>query len=566
MKKFKLNNQGVILPIIIIVMAVSMILVLSIFNLTSNQTKMTSNYVGREKALQYAEAGFNKYLWHLNDDVNYYNIETSDVKSRDENVVKYKETKYEDGYYQVDVTIPSQEKRFVTITSIGWSALNPDIKRTIKVEIRKKQFVHHVYVSDREKYLVGYYGKKPVYEEVWWSSNDEVHGPLHTNGRLNIEGRPIFYDTVTYSSNEGIMIGSGYNPVYKYPLNKNSNIENPKRIDKLEFPETNKELKYWAQKDDMVFKGRTCIYINGDELRIRNQNNSTKYFSIKDDLDNKVIYIENADGYTGTDKWDLRTGNLFISGTLKGQLTIAAQNNIYITFQDPTDWKEPDSSPNKGGIKYSTTKFGDPLNPNELSFYDEEKGMYVRKVNKGKDMLGLVANNDIKILHYGWPRDPGEGYGNYYEVRQNLLHRKRTYMGWEYYREWNPKEPGYWEHFRKLEPGERYYDIKYNNISWKKIKEEDIYYDVAPKNITIHAALIALNGGFGFENYNKGKEKENINLWGSITQKERKAVKQGRHGYDKKYAHDPRMFYDYPPHILEPVNVGWEVKEWKEIK
>ncbi len=28
-----------------------------------------------KKALEYAEAGYNDYLWHLNDDVNFYSTE-----------------------------------------------------------------------------------------------------------------------------------------------------------------------------------------------------------------------------------------------------------------------------------------------------------------------------------------------------------------------------------------------------------------------------------------------------------------------------------------------------------
>ena len=78
--------------------------------------------------------------------------------------------------------------------------------------------------------------------------------------------------------------------------------------------------------------------------------------------------------------------------------------------------------------------------------------------------------------------------------------------------------------------------------------------------------MFAVTGGFGYESNSSGGNKENINLWGNITQKERKAVGMvGGTGYRKRYAHDPRMFYDYPPHILEPTNVGWEIQEWKEI-
>ena len=112
-----------------------------------------------------------------------------------------------------------------------------------------------------------------------------------------------------------------------------------------------------------------------------------------------------------------------------------------------------------------------------------------------------------------------------------------------------------------LRPG--YYDVWQSDLRWDK---KAYTYDVAPKDITIHSALFAVNDGFGFEDYNKGVRKGDITIWGNITQGTRLAVGTiGSTGYNKKYAHDPRMFYDYPPHILEPVNVGWEIHDWKEI-
>lgn len=85
--------------------------------------------------------------------------------------------------------------------------------------------------------------------------------------------------------------------------------------------------------------------------------------------------------------------------------------------------------------------------------------------------------------------------------------------------------------------------------------------------MSIHAAIFSVNNGFGFENYQEGSRKGDIILWGNITQRKKLAVGTiGSTGYSKKCVHDPRMFYDYLPHILEPTNVGWEIHEWKETK
>ena len=134
--------------------------------------------------------------------------------------------------------------------------------------------------------------------------------------------------------------------------------------------------------------------------------------------------------------------------------------------------------------------------------------------------------------------------------------------------------------------------LDYNRYDWNYyrwvgyIKDYNRYnwvwrYDMAPKNITIHAAIFTVKkdedvninkNGFGFEEHASGTSKGDIILWGNVTQRERRAIgatkyynrRKHNFGYNKKYAHDPRMFYDYPPHILEPVNVGWEVIEWRE--
>ncbi len=115
-------------------------------------------------------------------------------------------------------------------------------------------------------------------------------------------------------------------------------------------------------------------------------------------------------------KFDLDAGNIFISGKLKGQLTIASANNIYITATDPTYWYDeedknyknpPETYPkgsSKDGIPYGITYSSTTFSPDNLSYWDKDKGIWTRDAKGGDDMLGLIAQNDIMILHYGWPR------------------------------------------------------------------------------------------------------------------------------------------------------------------
>lgn len=535
MKIIYKNEKGIVLPIVVIIFSIMLILGFSLLNTTNSETKINKRDELSKKALEYAEAGYNAYLWHLNDDVNFYSIDKeSDLLDEEaKKILKGKVIEFEDGYYQVKVKKPSDKDRYVTIISTGWTEQEPEIKRIVVAKIRKKQFVHNVYVSDSDG------------DEIWWTKGDECHGPYHTNGTLRVKKSPQFFDTVTYSGG----IDDQYIDVNKSSVYK---AGEPQKVRKLKYPESNSKLEKWAQRDGMVFEGRTCIYLSVEngrgKVKIKNgYDDQGQTFDIENDIKHGVVYVKGKVRNGLLSKFNFDAGNVFISGTLKGRLTIAAEN-IYITYDDPTKWEEPSEkylnghgSPDSGGIEYYGTKFS-----NEMSTWDSEKEIYTRYAMSngklgadGKDMLGLVANYNVFILHYGWPA---------------------------------PKEQVTWL-------GDDVY--VWHNILRKRIWSGFYYYDMAPKNITIHAAIFTvkkdeddntMKNGFGFEEYSSGVKKGKITLWGNITQRERRPVgtfnlNSGNNvtGYKKRYAHDPRMFYDYPPHILEPVNVGWEVIEWKEI-
>jgi len=132
-------------------------------------------------------------------------------------------------------------------------------------------------------------------------------------------------------------------------------------------------------------------------------------------------------------------------------------------------------------------------------------------VNLSDDMLGLVAGRYVRILHKNWPSYTTTG--NAYVSNSN----------------------------------------------------------VAPQNITIHAAIFALDWAFEFEDFRDNSPRGTITIIGSLIQNYRGGVGTffwgggQASGYLKDYNHDPRMAYDSPPHFLEPTNSGWEIQSWQLV-
>lgn len=344
--------------------------------------------------------------------------------------------------------------------------------------------------------------------DIVWTTGEKCYGPYHTNSRLNISGSPTFYDSVT---SVGKISGiNNLNNQDKAKIFRKGYLE---EVPVIEIPPTNYELKERALENGHHYNGRTRILLKGDSYDVKYFEGNTEKHQKNELLpENGVIYI---DGGVGTDKFGKTSGNLFISGELSGELTIGAANNIYITGYDPTedDFKEYVRTGWWGG-NWVQKALPTPSSSTQgivyknTSFKEKrEKGEivgYEPNTDLEKDLLGLVANKDVIILGKGWFNNPS---GSSSDGTNNL----------------------------------------------------------APQNIHINGAIFAIDGGFTYENFQNFK-KDNIILRGSLIQKERKAVGQvNGNGYKKNYAHDPRMLYSTPPNFPEPLNTGWEIKEWKEL-
>lgn len=479
------SRKGFALPTVIVIIAILLIICTSVLYVVSNQTLAVSRNKAMEDALHIAEAGYYKYLWYLNDDSAFYKLagptygEFSPIEfysasdplwtgyPKKYDVVEYINGADTIGYFQIFVVPPSSAAPVLTVKSTGWTADNADVRRTIEVQIHKRQFTNYVDFSGDMKDASG--------ASVYWGDGEQARGPVFTNGTLRTMGKPVFYDTVTYV--EGWEKRSG-TPDFKKP-------GQPKKGTALAFPSSNSSIVQWADtaKGGYTYTGRTCILLNGSQLKISNANTAGDSGVVDTPAarplpSSGVIYVDGA---------------LFISGELDGRLTVAASGSIYICGKDPTNYTYSGAT-TTGGIIYKNQNI--PTSPT------------ASLINQSDDMLGLISNGSILINTRYWPKSGSS--------------------------------------------------TTHQSVS------------CAVPNIKVQAAVFGLSSKsyYGVDNYAALGDMGYIKFTGSKIASRTGATYTtswgGVRGYKEDNSFDYRLAYETPPHFLEPVNSGWEVKQWRE--
>jgi len=290
--------------------------------------------------------------------------------------------------------------------------------------------------------------------EIQFAPGDVVKGPLHTNDELMVCGSPQFGRTaqdrieVSAPPRTGFTgwrdtSGCDADPNFVGTFTNNSPI--------LAMPPTNTKLKVLADPS-YVYTGRTTIVLNAGNVTI---NGVARPYP-----PNGIIYVQNGDcGATTRPLAPLSTptgcGDAYVQGSYGTDLTIATENDILITEDI---------------------------------------------IKSGDRMLGLIANNYIRIHH------PVKNFDS-----DSL-------------------------------------DCDNNN---------------ALGNVEIDAAILSLNRSFTVDYYYCGSALGTLSVDGALAQKYRGPVGQGgssiSNGYLKDYEYDDRLAYRSPPHFLDPVQSAWRL-------
>jgi hypothetical protein len=512
----------------------------------------------KDNAFSVAEAGINDYLWRVNKNSDYYLNVVHPAQGND-GVGNPKWLAYGNGEYHIDVTQPTDSVPMVTIKATGRKkgSSGAYVTRAITTQIRKKSFTNYIYITNYET-LEG------STEVIWWKTGDVIEGPFHTNDNLHTNGTPRFKQKVTIV---GILDKTNGTPIFDMGYKEHA--------DPLEFPATNLELNTWAKQGGYYYYGETTIILSGSNLIISNSDASGKTTGPKGTVGfpgNKVIYVDggNSVKFTGTN------GDAYVQGSYSGQLTIAAKNAIYAT----------------GDIRYQ---------------------------NATNDMLGLVADNYVRVNHYnaqgqdvtlqgimtvpanstlktGAILKAGTKCTNSADKAASPGGLGGTWTGsaspWTLSADRTTAADRTLAGSLTITAGSK---IKTNSTlktNSSCVNINDIYPiggswtgagpytlssdrtmdgDVSPFNIEIDAAIAVVNHSFEFEDSDQGTVRGTLTVKGSIAQKYRGTVgtfnvSNGLNitGYLKNYVFDSRMTYLEPPHFLKPANSGFEIISWLE--
>jgi Tfp pilus assembly protein PilX len=422
------DESGLAMIIAITVVMLMTLIPLAVVQGAIGQLPLARHNQDHESALAAAEAGVDDYLFRLAQNSNYWTFSASSpptpanpaftgwvavpgsTASANGECFRYKADSTKTAQTGI-VYITSSGKRLTNATQ-GCSSAG--VIRTVSLGLRRQGFLDYLWLTDYEmtdpalsgdnsstcKFhawewnpTASKYGPNDVNncDVVYWTSTAALNGPVHSNDGLYVCGNPQFLgDTDTYY-NSAATAGGGGAPKFAGPGPLSGPGANPNAVlnplgcsnspsfgrsgdpasgSLLPFPPANTSIRNQA---DAALGGAGCLFTGPTTITLlaTGKMNVTSPNSLSTNCPattnmslpaNGVIYVQNvpsgADPNHSVCSGSSCIGDVNVSGVLNGQLTIAAQDDINIT----------------GNLTYNQFPGGD-------------------------DVLGLVADNDVAVVH-----------------------------------------------------------------------------------------------------------------------------------------------------------------------
>jgi len=411
MRTHRRDEAGISLITVLIAVFVLLAFAVTIIDYASTSRTISKHDQNWNAALNAAEAGVDDYLFHLNENSNYTDYSATSPPP-DGNLAFTQFVDVPGGSttsqykYTPDTTNLTVDGT-VTITATGQVR---NSQRTIQAILRRRNFLDYLYFTDYETQdpasytgspftaaqaqtscaLHSYEGRDSRCNDIVFIGRDTINGPMHTNDAFRVCGSPSFRGATSTSWNPAT--GNRWRDNCPTSTPAFANNGDPKYQAPLAMPPSNSALK----SQTSVSNGG-CLYTGPTRIRLTSSGQMTVKSPFSQDTHNGcptngtgspprngVIYVQNVPSsstdanYTSGCPYNVngrthplglpinnditnygcRNGDVFVQGTLKGQLTIAADNNIDIT----------------GDLTYNS-------------------GL------SGRDLLGLVANNYVELWH-----------------------------------------------------------------------------------------------------------------------------------------------------------------------
>jgi hypothetical protein len=271
------------------------------------------------------------------------------------------------GSYKVSIVYSSSPRTNYIITSQGAYG---NVSEVLQLKIIGATISRYAYWSQTEI--------NPTLGTLWWISGMLTTGPTQTNGTFNIMGNPVF---------NGPVVEAGASPNYYYGTGNNPNsttqsdpsyifpdgLTNSAPAITLPPASTLSTFKTAASNGGLILTGASTIIFNpaGTVTVTGNVVNSsctstTKYNNTTISIPtNGVIYVQSTSTIPNCHS-SAQDGNATVQGTVNEQLTVAADQNVYIS----------------GNVQYNNNPITNPSSTN---------------------MLGLVANQNITVIEADAP-------------------------------------------------------------------------------------------------------------------------------------------------------------------
>jgi hypothetical protein len=374
-------------------------------------------------ALAAAQAGVDDYLYRLQQDDNYYSFSKATPPTPANTAFTAWRTipgpaNQGQFHYSVDIT-QFGSQGIVQLTSTGRVR---GVQRTIRANLRRRGFLDYLYLTDFEVLdpQSGVYSDPAtaaaVCDVYWWqgrptspcirisfANGDAINGPLHSNDTISVNGSPRFNGEATtgYSGRMSCPASTTY--TYRwYGLSGCGDTPqflsgDPEAAPVLPLPTSNTQVKIEtdraAGKTGCLYNGPTRIVLNASGTMTVTSpfTTSASYAScVGSNVPlpvNGVIYVQNVPtaqvatctgsqnrlGYpiaNDVTTYPCRTGDVFLSGTLRGRLTIAAENNIVVVANTTYSTSGPASNDLLGLIAYNFVQVYHPVNSSRTNLSD----------------------------------------------------------------------------------------------------------------------------------------------------------------------------------------------------
>lgn len=216
-----------------------------------------------------------------------------------------------------DDSNPGRYLKRYTIISTGTAG---DTIKQLANEVQVDSYARFAYFTDTEHFR--WYGWYRV--PVWFIGRDLLEGPVQTNSHFHIKGNPVFAGTVRASDNFITFFNNGSyidttstsNPPYDVP-NFQQGID--LGVEPIKMPSKALDLRTAAVQGGLQLTGPSTIVLNADGTmnvtgrlpsggRLNNQNMALP--------DNGAVFVDG--------------GDLTVSGTLNGQLTMGTNRNLVV--------------------------------------------------------------------------------------------------------------------------------------------------------------------------------------------------------------------------------------------